>query len=32
MKTAIAVIQKLLPEWNDVEYAEIDRVSGALTK
>ncbi|KAG2175585.1 hypothetical protein INT43_001232, partial [Umbelopsis isabellina] len=31
MKTAITVIQKLLPEWNDVEHAELDRVSGAMT-
>lgn len=32
MKTAITVIQKLLPDWNDVEYAELHRVSGAMTK
>ncbi|GAB5588652.1 hypothetical protein Unana1_03552 [Umbelopsis nana] len=31
MNKALSVIKKLLPEWNDVETAVLDRISGAMT-
>lgn len=32
MNKALSVIKKLLPEWNDVDTAVLDRISGAMTK